>query len=130
MEERRESNLEREFNLVEQVVIAEIESILDDYLSHPAQAAVATPDLRQELVNYVLTRLTEAQENSNVEQDLLLNYNGIDWGVERQSYLEALTHQGIHTLLPTLSTTNSQFRWLERFNQMWRQLSSVSKVNR
>lgn len=125
MDERRESNLEREFSLVEQVVIAEIESILDDYLSHPAQEAVATPELRQKLVSYVLTRLTEAK-NSNVEQELLLDYNGIDWGVERQSYLEALTHQGIHTLLPTLSTTNSHLGWLERFNRMWRQLSSVS----
>lgn len=44
-------------NLTIPWVVAEIEQVLETYPHHPYQQAFANPDLRQELIAYVLTRI-------------------------------------------------------------------------
>ncbi|UBF27162.1 hypothetical protein K9N68_04130 [Kovacikia minuta CCNUW1] len=43
-------------NLVTPVVMRETEEVLSTYSDHPYQQAFANPDLRQELIAYVLSR--------------------------------------------------------------------------
>lgn len=44
-------------NLTQQSIVGEIESVLNTYPSHPYQQAFAIPDLRQELITFVLNRI-------------------------------------------------------------------------
>ncbi len=43
-------------NLLELEVSKEIEAVLSTYSNHPYQQAFAIPDIRQELIAYVLSR--------------------------------------------------------------------------
>ncbi|MEC4879993.1 MAG: hypothetical protein SAL70_01415 [Scytonema sp. PMC 1070.18] len=81
-------------NLTHQSVVKEIESILDNYPYYPYQKAFTIPDLRQELISYVLSRIpcyhTMASENTD-----WLSYNLPRQPLAQQLHLENLIHQGI-----------------------------------
>ncbi|ACC83434.1 hypothetical protein [Nostoc punctiforme] len=90
-------------NLTQQSVVGEIESVLDTYPYHPYQKAFAIPDLRQELIVFVLTRLPSfdgAMSEGHIslaeaEQGSLAYYKLPRKPLEQQLHLQNLIHQGI-----------------------------------
>ncbi|QKQ77090.1 hypothetical protein [Nostoc sp. TCL240-02] len=90
-------------NLTQQSVVGEIESVLDTYPYHPYQKAFAIPDLRQELIAFVLTRLPSfdgAMSEGHIslaeaEQGSLAYYKLPRKPLEQQLHLQNLIHQGI-----------------------------------
>ncbi len=68
-------------NLTQQSVLGEIESVLDTYPYQPYQQAFAIPDLRQELIAFVLSRIpclystmSEGVPFAETEKQCLPNY--------------------------------------------------------
>lgn len=86
-------------NLTYQAVVAEIESVLEDYPYYPYQQAFAIPDLRQELTAYVLSRISCAYGVLEEQQVRSLDYKSPHRCLEQQLQLENLIHQGIYSLL-------------------------------
>ncbi|MDZ8133763.1 MAG: hypothetical protein RM049_00360 [Nostoc sp. DedQUE04] len=89
-------------NLTQQSIVGEIESILNTYPSHPYQQAFAIPDLRQELINFVLNRIpsfysivSDEQISGEAEQGSLAYYKLPRKPLEQQLHLQNLIHQGI-----------------------------------
>ncbi|MBE9000829.1 MULTISPECIES: hypothetical protein [unclassified Nostoc] len=90
-------------NLTQQSVVGEIESVLDTYPYHPYQKAFAIPDLRQELIAFVLTRLPSFDgaiseghiSLAEAEQGRLAYYKLPRKPLEQQLHLQNLIHQGI-----------------------------------
>ncbi|MCS7031579.1 MAG: late competence development ComFB family protein [Gloeomargarita sp. SKYG116] len=81
-------------NLNEQLIISEIEAVLDSYPHHPYQQAFAIPELRQELVVYVLNHLPQA--GMYVTQDQLWQHR--QSCTARRLEIEKLVHQGIQDI--------------------------------
>ncbi|MFN6514574.1 MAG: hypothetical protein RMY29_008740 [Nostoc sp. CreGUA01] len=94
-------------NLTQQSVIGEIESVLDTYPYHPYQQAFAIPDLRQELIAFVLNRIPSFYSViseghiplAETEQESLLNYQLPRKRLEQQLHLQNLIHQGICSIV-------------------------------
>lgn len=94
-------------DLTHQSVISQIESALDTYPYHPYQQAFASPDLRQELINFVLNRIpcfdssiSEEQVSSpDTERVSLLNYKLPRNPFEQELHLQSLIHQGICSII-------------------------------
>ncbi|MBD2515615.1 hypothetical protein H6G93_11430 [Nostoc sp. FACHB-973] len=94
-------------NLTQQSVIGEIESVLDTYPYHPYQQAFAIPDLRQELIAFVLNRIPSFYSVisdrhislAKAEQESLLNYQLPRKPLEQQLHLQNLIHQGICSIV-------------------------------
>ncbi|MDF5709378.1 MAG: hypothetical protein PUP90_17370 [Nostoc sp. S4] len=94
-------------NLTQQSVVAEIEIVLDTYPYHPYQQAFAIPDLRQELIAFVLNRIPSFYSVisdghiplAKVEQGNLLNYQLPRKPLEQQLHLQNLIHQGICSIV-------------------------------
>ncbi|MDZ8027668.1 MAG: hypothetical protein RMY36_027890 [Nostoc sp. SerVER01] len=94
-------------NLTQQSVIGEIESVLDTYPYHPYQQAFAIPDLRQELIAFVLNRIPSFYSVisdrhiplAEAEQESLLNYQLPRKRLEQQLHLQNLIHQGICSIV-------------------------------
>ncbi|WP_017651417.1 hypothetical protein [Fortiea contorta] len=97
--------------LTQQSVIGEIESVLDTYPYHPYQQAFAIPDLRQELISFVLSRIpclyytmTEVQiSQTEIEPDFLLNSKLPRSPLEQQLHVQNLIHQGIYSIFQAKS---------------------------
>ena len=91
--------------LTHQSVLGEIESVLDTYPYHPYQQAFAIPDLRQQLIAFVLYRIpcldyTKFEGKvllSHTDQEFLLNKLPRS-PLEQQLYLQNLIHQGIYSI--------------------------------
>ncbi|MEH1943837.1 MAG: hypothetical protein V7L01_26955 [Nostoc sp.] len=90
-------------NLTQQSIVGEIESVLDTYPYHPYQEAFAIPDLRQELISFVLNRIPSfytAMSNGQIplaeaEEASLAYYKLPGKPLEQQLHLQNLIHQGI-----------------------------------
>ncbi|MFN6482783.1 MULTISPECIES: hypothetical protein [unclassified Nostoc] len=90
-------------NFTQQSIVGEIESVLDTYPSHPYQQAFAIPDLRQELITFVLNRIPsfysvmsdEQMPLAEAEQGSLAYYKLPRKPLEQQLHLQNLIHQGI-----------------------------------
>lgn len=95
-------------NLTHQAVLAEIESVLETYSYYPHQQAFAIPDLRQELIAYVLSRIACAYNVIDSQQVKSLEYKSPHQCLEEQLQLENLIHQGIYFILQQKSD------WLSR----------------
>ena len=85
-------------NLTQQAASAEIENVLETYPFHPYQKAFAIPDLRQELIAYVLSNtpcvysaVDDAQKNKH-------NYKVPHNYLEQQVNLQNVIHQGIYII--------------------------------
>lgn len=85
-------------NLTHQALLCEIETILDGYPYHPHRQAFATPDLRQELIAYVLSRIPSSYSAVD-EREVPTTYRFPGGYVEQQLQLENLVHQGICCIL-------------------------------
>ncbi|AFZ23415.1 hypothetical protein Cylst_1105 [Cylindrospermum stagnale PCC 7417] len=86
-------------NVPHQSVIGEIETVLDTYPYHPYQQAFANPDLRQELITFVLNRLPSFYSSISEEQIPLLNYKLPRNSFEQELHLQSLIHQGICSII-------------------------------
>lgn len=93
-------------NLTQQSVLGEIESVLDTYPYNPYQQAFAIPELRQELIVFVLNRIPslynavyEEQMPLQIwEKESLLNHKLPRSPLEQQLYVQNLIHQGIYSI--------------------------------
>jgi hypothetical protein len=92
--------------LTQQSVLGEIESVLDTYSYHPYQQAFAIPDLRQELIAFVLSRIpcldytmTEGHISlPEIDREFLLNNKLPRSPLEQQLHVQNLIHQGIYSI--------------------------------
>jgi hypothetical protein len=93
--------------LTQQSVICEIESVLDTYPYQPYQQAFAIPDLRQELISFVINRLPSVNSQFD-DQEILLNKDEKEDffhhklsrnPLEQKLYLQNLIHQGIFAII-------------------------------
>ncbi|WP_084111921.1 late competence development ComFB family protein [Gloeomargarita lithophora] len=82
-------------NLNEQLIVSEVEAVLDSYPHYPYQQAFAIPDLRQELVAYVLNHLPNAGMYVAMERE----WSGRRSCTARRLEIEKLLHQGIQDIL-------------------------------
>jgi hypothetical protein len=93
--------------LTQQSVIGEIESVLDTYPYQPYQKAFAIPDLRQELISFVINRLpgfSSYTADPDVfltkdEKDQSLPYKLSRNPLEQKLHLQNLIHQGIFSII-------------------------------
>lgn len=93
-------------NLTQELVIGEIDSVLDTYPYQPYQQAFAIPDLRQELISFVLNRLpcfyqaiAEGKMGiSEQEPDGILSYKLPRNPLQQQLHIQQLIHQGISAI--------------------------------
>jgi hypothetical protein len=93
--------------LTQQSVLGEIENVLDTYSYHPYQQAFAIPDLRQELIAFVLNRIPcfysavskEQLEAQSCDQDSRFNQKLPRRPLEQQLHLQNLIHQRIYSSL-------------------------------
>ena len=92
--------------LTEQSVIGEINNVLDTYPYQPYQQAFAIPDLRQELISFVIHRLPGF--HSQISDYLIINnddkINSFPHklprhALEQQLHLQKLIHQGISSIM-------------------------------
>ncbi|MGC8711838.1 MAG: hypothetical protein ACP5RH_05545 [Leptodesmis sp.] len=80
------------------MIQSEIEQVLEHYSEHPYQQAFANPDLRQELIAYVLTHVqsvyvaVDPSALSSVATEL-------ESVPSDRSIIRAFIHQGIHKIL-------------------------------
>ncbi|AFY32890.1 hypothetical protein [Calothrix sp. PCC 7507] len=92
--------------LTQQSVLGEIESVLDTYPYRPYQQAFAIPDLRQELITFVLSRIpclynTMTEEQIpllEMDKECLLDYKLPRSPLEQQLHVQNLIHQGIYAI--------------------------------
>ncbi|BDI18519.1 hypothetical protein ANSO36C_43210 [Nostoc cf. commune SO-36] len=90
-------------NLTQQSLVEEIESVLGTYPFNPYQQAFAIPDLRQELIAFVLNRIPSFSSVisdrqiplAEAEQGNLAYYKLPRKPLEQQLHLQNLIHQGI-----------------------------------
>ncbi|MTJ08351.1 hypothetical protein [Anabaena sp. UHCC 0204] len=92
--------------LTQQAVIGEINSVLDTYPYQPYQQAFAIPDLRQELISFVIHRLPCF--HNQISHNLLLN-DDVQvhsfrsklplYPLEQQLHLQKLIHEGISSII-------------------------------
>jgi hypothetical protein len=83
-------------NLTELEINQEIESILETYAEHPYQQAFAAPNLRQELIAYVLNRITSHYTVIEPEQDSHLEpRRSSSPSLQVQLCRETVIHEGI-----------------------------------
>ncbi|WP_016952754.1 hypothetical protein [Anabaena sp. PCC 7108] len=93
--------------LTHKSVIGEIESVLDTYPYQPYQQVFAIPDLRQELVSFVINRLpgfySETSDSqtplADDKKDSCLNHKLSRNPLEQQLHLQHLIHQGIFSII-------------------------------
>lgn len=103
-------------NLTQQSVISEIESVLDTYAYHPYQATFAIPELRQELIVFVLSRIP-CFSNVEFEREFPLQNNTKDCPIdqkfprsplEQKIHLQNLIHQAIFSIMHNKSDSINQ----------------------
>jgi hypothetical protein len=93
-------------NLTVPAVVEVMEAVLETYPDHPYQQAFSHPDRRQELIAYVLTRV----QNSYGVMEAGEDFSPIlrSFSLEERLWVEAVVHQGIHTLFDTNSLADQQ----------------------
>jgi hypothetical protein len=88
-------------NMTQILVSDEIENVLDSQAEKFYQKAFSLPDLRQELITYVLSRIPNLYSVIKEEQELSMTCNSIYQSAVKQLHIKAVIHQGCHDLLPT-----------------------------
>ncbi|MGI0493649.1 hypothetical protein ACN4EG_17855 [Alkalinema pantanalense CENA528] len=92
-------------NLTTPVVLAEIEEVLSNYPDYPYHKVFANPDMRQELVAYVLTRVQSIYSTCDADQseEQQSFTNGRICSVQAEESIPMLIHEGILELLKEFS---------------------------
>ncbi|UKO96424.1 hypothetical protein [Nostoc sp. UHCC 0870] len=104
-------------NLTQQSVLGEIENVLDTYSYYPYQQAFAIPDLRQELIAFVLNRIpcfysavAELQlVPPSCDQESQVNQKLPRSPLEQQLHVQNLIHQGIYAIFQAKSAWISHY---------------------
>ncbi|PPS44060.1 hypothetical protein [Chroococcidiopsis sp. TS-821] len=86
-------------NLTLPILIEEIEFALNQYPHHPYQQAFANPDLRQELIAYVLSRVLSLYVVVDEEKQQRIDFQHMYHKPEQKKEREAYIHEGIHYLI-------------------------------
>ncbi|QZZ22154.1 late competence development ComFB family protein [Leptothermofonsia sichuanensis E412] len=86
-------------NLTVPTVLAEIEQILTTYPHHPHQQIFSSPDVRQELIAYVLTRIHSVYVAVDRGEAITDKVETLPPSTETRAHLESFIHQGIHEIL-------------------------------
>ncbi|MEB3150301.1 MAG: hypothetical protein ACKO9I_24735 [Sphaerospermopsis kisseleviana] len=102
--------------LTQQSVISEIESVLHTYPYQPYQQVFAVPDLRQELISFVIDRLpgvdsrvSEIQiEFAENPKESFFNHKLSRNPLEQKLHLQNLIHQGIFSIMQAKAEFISQ----------------------
>jgi hypothetical protein len=93
-------------NLMTSVVAGEAEEVLSTYSNHPYQQAFAIPDMRQELIAYVLSRTAGSyavlDENNQRQSE---NFPSLQPSLGDKQAIQAWIHQGIHHVFERHSET-------------------------
>lgn len=103
-------------NLTTQSVLGEIENVLDTYAYYPYQQVFAIPDLRQELIDYVLSRIPcfysaisdEQLSLKSCDTESVLNRKLLRSPLEQQQHLQRLIHEGVYSIFQKKSDWISQ----------------------
>jgi hypothetical protein len=88
-------------NLTIYKVNQELETILENYPEHPYQEAFANPDIRQNLIAYILNRIPNHYITVEPEekQQVLTNSDYLCHSLEYSLHIEDIIHQGIEKIL-------------------------------
>ncbi|AFZ31816.1 hypothetical protein Glo7428_3332 [Gloeocapsa sp. PCC 7428] len=86
-------------NLTLPILVEEIEFALNQYPHHPYQQAFANPDLRQELIAYVLSRVFSLYVVVDEEKQQRIDFKNMYYKPEQKKEREAYIHEGIHYLI-------------------------------
>lgn len=88
-------------NLTTPVVLAEIEEVLSNYPDYPYHKVFANPDIRQELVAYVLTRVQSVYATCDADQseDQLDSVRSPLCSIRTEESIPMMIHEGILELL-------------------------------
>ena len=86
-------------NLTLAVVIEKIEDILDTYPNYPYHQAFSPSNLRQELINYVLNRISTIYTVIEEVQEPLILSSLVGCSSDQRHHIERLIHRGIGDIL-------------------------------
>lgn len=86
-------------NLVSMIVNQEAEGILNTYPYHPYQHAFSSPDMRQRLISYVLSRTPGLYAVVEDENSQTLSHETSCCPTVQRHQIAALIHQGIRKLI-------------------------------
>ncbi|MEC4811680.1 MAG: hypothetical protein SAK29_00085 [Scytonema sp. PMC 1069.18] len=84
-------------NLTLSAVVGEIEDVLETYPYHPYRQLFLIPDLRQELIAYVLSRV--ANRYVAVEEEQKSSFKSLHLLTEETLHIKVLIHKGIEKIL-------------------------------
>ncbi|MDM9380378.1 hypothetical protein QUB80_06635 [Chlorogloeopsis sp. ULAP01] len=87
------------FNLTLPTVASIIEDILETYPHHPYQQAFSIPDLRQELIAHVLSRVSNCYVVVEEGQQSSINFRTLACSLKDRSCIEDFIHQGIEEIM-------------------------------
>jgi hypothetical protein len=87
------------FNLTLPTVASIIEDILETYPNHPYQQAFSIPDLRQELIAHVLSRVSNCYVVVEEGEQQSINFQSLACSLKDRSCIEDLIHQGIEKIM-------------------------------
>jgi hypothetical protein len=91
--------METVVKLMPESVIGEIQKVLDTYSYNPYQQVFAIPDLRQELIDYVVSRIPCFDSDYNLETVCAINNKLPRNPLEAKLHLQSLIHQGIYSVM-------------------------------
>lgn len=86
-------------NLTLPPVTTEIETVLETYPDRPYQQAFAIPHLREELIAYVMSRVSNSYVAGDDNQELSISSKSWPRSEEEKSSLKALIQEGIEHIL-------------------------------
>lgn len=95
-------------NLTLPIVVEKIDEILDAYPFYPHQQAFATPDLRQKLTAYVMSRMPVVYVTMDDTRACFLESPAGCYSYDQQEQVNRLIRQGIETLL------SGDYDWRQR----------------
>jgi Late competence development protein ComFB len=93
-------------NLTMPVVVEEIENILDSYQHHPYQEAFKIPDLYQELMAYVLSRVRSRYVVADEQERSALITKSRLVPLEEKLHIESVIYDGIQHVFDIIWKTD------------------------
>ncbi len=86
-------------NLTMPVIVEVIERVINTYPHHPYQQAFAIPELRQELITYVLNRVSNLYIVDENRQPISKQTKTLDSSLEQKLYIESVICEGIERII-------------------------------
>ncbi|PSB33094.1 hypothetical protein [Stenomitos frigidus] len=86
-------------NLTLPTVVGEIEQIVETYPHHPYQQAFANPDIRQELIAYVLSQIHNAYVAVEEGEPIAADSETTPALDESETHLKSFIHEGMQQVL-------------------------------